>query len=867
MHQMTRYVWFDLLVLLLLGLRCAAWAQAAPEDTLLLKAQQAIGDKKPDEVIATLERLRQQYPAADATAKSDVILYGLYLDKDDIAHAGVIGNDVCTRWPRTEAAWSIIAANCEYKAKHSSAEALAALEKAARQDILPPTAHYRAIALHLKYLQTAKPDDFLAEGMKAMARIPAVTDKDDLIPMADMAARLYGPLMVAKRFDDAKSICDELQEKLALLGDPGTLASSDNAAYLSALAANDQARYLIVLHRAINYIAMATTEQEIKEALTVAKQGYPALMQAKLFDDAKSMHAKMQQALAQQPNKQAQRKTDIGNYLTALKAADKAQYDATVQASIQSTTAAQTADDLFEPLWIACSGYQGLCDANRLTDAKANHQLMLTALQRVNAPHAMQFDELCAYATALQTTRDTSYLPETVPYIQAIDTANSTEVYFLGAMADERYMTDNKIPLNDVFTLFDKVDAALAKMKQDGMRKSNYGRMVWLLQWGKGLDEQVVADHAVAYGKTLTATASHDQFRLATMLAARAYATLLHNDKFDDAAVLHTQLQSCLEKQADKTLTSFENDSYYSSIAQAKPAKFLPFITALVEKMATLTDTNEIQSTATAIGAGYAIIMQAKSIDVAGGMHEKVQAGLLRGNLPQAQQADTIAFLTALAAADPAQFVLQARPLVQGIATATGEADISGDANLAALLYLPMAQKDAVADVRVMHQSVQAALKRIKLSTQIISDDYAYFSALLKASPSEYISDALPRAQAVTTATTADDVKLALGYAQNLYAPMMKMGRFDEVKTLHDQVQGALAKFTLKDESAADALKYKGSMSIDALEAMLSLYKRAVANDDKAGAKKWFDQLNAVAPESQEAGQARAINRALTPDK
>ena len=90
-------------------------------------------------------------------------------------------------------------------------------------------------------------------------------------------------------------------------------------------------------------------------------------------------------------------------------------------------------------------------------------------------------------------------------------------------------------------------------------RRNGYGDpliLIWLLQWGKGLDEQVVVDRAIACGKTLTATASHDQFRFATMLAVRAYPTMLHGDKFDDAAALHTQLQTCLEKQADKTLAT-----------------------------------------------------------------------------------------------------------------------------------------------------------------------------------------------------------------------------------------------------------------------------------------------------------------------
>ena len=89
---------------------------------------------------------------------------------------------------------------------------------------------------------------------------------------------------------------------------------------------------------------------------------------------------------------------------------------------------------------------------------------------------------------------------------------------------------------------------------------------------------------------------------------------------------------------------------------------------------------------------------------------------------------------------------------------------------------------------------------------------------------------------------------------------------FDEVLALHAQVQSALGKLALKDDGATDELKYKGSFSLGALDALLTLYKRAVAKDDKAGSKKWLGQLNVVAPESQQASQARMIARTMAAD-
>jgi len=288
----------------------------------LLNAQQSLATTKPDAAITTLESLRQQFPDTAATMKGDVLLYGLYLDKNDAAHALAVGNDVLKQWPRTEAAWSVISANCEQLAKTSTTQALVALEKAANDNLLPLSEHYQAVALRLKYMQTARPDDFLPTGMKVMARMPTLMDPHELPPIAEIAARLYAPLMAAKRFDDAKSITDSLQEKLALLGAASAVTDSDTAAYLAALADVDPARYLAAMKAMLAAVAWAETDGEYTRAVTLAKQGYAVNMRAKLFDDARQMHVKIQQALAKHPYTDTLRKQDIGNYLHALQAAD-----------------------------------------------------------------------------------------------------------------------------------------------------------------------------------------------------------------------------------------------------------------------------------------------------------------------------------------------------------------------------------------------------------------------------------------------------------------------------------------------------------------------------------------------------------------
>ena len=868
MQQMTRAISFGLLVLLLISL-CGAALAVAPEDILLQKAQQAITDKKTDDAITTLELLRQQNPASDATIKGDVILYGLYLDKNDTTHAGVIGNDVCTRWPRSEAAWSVIAANCANKAKTSPAGALAALEKAAAANLLPAAEHYPAIALRLQYMQTARPDDFLPEGMKVMQRIPDVAELPALTVIAGIAAHLYQPLMAEKRFDDAGHLNDALQEKLALLGDKGAVADRDTTAYLTALLQTDPVRYRAALAPLIDSVAWATTGEEFARALTLAQQGYSFFLHLKSFDDAQKLHAKIQLALAKQPDNAALRRTDISHYLGALQAGDAAAYAALLQANMETVKTAKTPAELLEPIWIAMQSYPALCRAKKVEEEKAQHQLICAAITRAGVDEAMKLAELLDYATALRSdAMDSSYLPELLPYLRNIEKVNDDALYYqLYCVIDFRALQHYHLSTRDILELYEKVDCDLTRRKwEDKMIALNLSTVENMLRWDNTVDMIYIDDYAPKYVQALSATSSMLHLRYGMLLANCAYSSLLPAGKYDTAQAMHAQLDGLLGKLPDKTLFVCECGAYDTSMAQADPKRYSEHLTALVQRLAITNDADEARIDGKAIGIGYAIVMQHESVDAAKILHTQVQAGLLRCHLTPECHADDLAYLTALSAASPVEYVLAARPLVAGITTANSVEEGKTNAALAALIYLPLAQQEQMDDVRALHQTVQAALARLKLTPEAAGDDAAYFAALVQASPNVYITEALPRAQAVKDANTAEAVKLAMGYTQNLYAPMMKMGRFDEVLALHQQMQASLDKLALKDDAGADEVKYKASFSLGALDAMLTLYKRAEAKDDKAGAKKWLGQLNAVAPESQQASQARAINRAMAPD-
>ena len=175
--------------------------------------------------------------------------------------------------------------------------------------------------------------------------------------------------------------------------DKGEVADGDTTAYLTALLQTDPARYRAALTPLIDAVAWATTGEEFTRAVTRAQQGYAFFLHLKSFDDAQKLHSKIQLALAKHPDSAPLRKLDIAHYLGALQAEDKAAYAALLQANMETVKTAKTPAELLEPLWIVMQGYPALCNAKKIEEMKAQHQLIRTAMTRVGMDEAIQFVE------------------------------------------------------------------------------------------------------------------------------------------------------------------------------------------------------------------------------------------------------------------------------------------------------------------------------------------------------------------------------------------------------------------------------------------------------------------------------------------
>ena len=499
--------------------------------------------------------------------------------------------------------------------------------------------------------------------------------------------------MAEKRLDDAGHINDVLQEKLALLGDKGDVADHDTTAYLSALLQTNPARYRAALTPLIDAVAWATTGEEFTRAMSLAQQGYSFFLHLKSFDDAQKLHAKIQLALAKQPDNAALRRTDISHYLAALQAEDAAAYAALLQANMETVKTAKTPAELLEPIWIAMQGYSALCNENKIEEVKAQHHLIRAAVTRVGAEEAMKFSEFIDYAKALGQ-NDSSYLPELLPYVQNVEKLSESELYDLYYEINYRAMPRDNLSTQDILALYEKVDSDLTRRKwADNIIALNLSLVEGMLRYDAMIDKAYIAEYAPKYVLALTATSSMVHLRYGMLLANCAYSSLFTSGKYDTAQSMHEQLDGLLGKLPDKTLFVWECGAYDTSMAQADPKRYSEHLSALVQRLAITNVADEAPMIGNAVGIGYAIVMQHSSVDAAKALHTQVQTGLQRCHLTPELHADDLAYLTALATAAPEEYLLTARPLVAGIAAANSAEDGKADAALAALIYLPLAQK------------------------------------------------------------------------------------------------------------------------------------------------------------------------------
>ena len=547
-----------------------------------MQAQQALEKKDIPKAIASLKSLLEKYPTTPSAAEGTVIWYRLALEAADTEQVNVLWNNAMTRWPKSETAWLMIEACSNYQARQDTAKALVDLERLITEPFFPPQAEMRAQRLRFTLLEKCKPDSFLAEGLTMMQQLDDCQTPDDLDLYRNISGRLYLPLMKAKRFDEAKTLANSIQEKIALMGNPHAWLGEDTVAYFEALAVTNPTQYLLEVKPLMLAVQWAETAQEAEMTVQLAKRAYTIFFSQGKIDDVQLINAILQDAL-EKAHLTALAVADAQEYdyarLKVLKDQDPARYITEAIAFVATAKDVQYGWELGRHGEIARSVFAPLIKAGRLDEAKTLRNSICADLLRYKMS-SYEIHQWYFNALALQPVE--IFLAEALPVLEEAKTAKTIAELEV-AMTVLRWAYPylfNAGRLADAKTYHTALQASITRLgnPQDWATQE---QQYYLDALVKVKPELVLAEiQPLLDNNTEPATPAEAIER--ALLARGAYKPLMTAGKLDEAKKLHERVAAWLTKAAKPDELAADEEAFRQSVSkEAMEAMFTLFKRAL----------------------------------------------------------------------------------------------------------------------------------------------------------------------------------------------------------------------------------------------------------------------------------------------
>ncbi|MHB9132110.1 MAG: tetratricopeptide repeat protein [Armatimonadota bacterium] len=350
-------------------------------------------------------------------------------------------------------------------------------------------------------------------------------------------------------------------------------------------------------------------------------------------------------------------------------------------------------------------------------------------------------------------------------------------------------------------------------------------------------------------------------------LLKRLYLPLMKAGRVNDIEKVHTQLQTATRRVKSVYLVTADNIARWNAMMTCNPDLYVNEVLAQTDAAKNAKSWIEVDALAQWGIYLYDYLGKAGRYAEAKTAHEKLQALYIR--FPQDRgeyyrTRDLLHYLRNIPNND-------ALVLSEGLTRAqtVKEAKIADEVRVmkdltTILVYPALLKAGRFTDARELQASMQEAYNKYGLKPEAEQDRLAFANALSKANAKDFLEEALVLIENGKVAKTPADAQYPLLLARIAYRPLMEVGRIEDAKTLHAQMQALITRLgntgSLADE---DKKAYQNSMSQGAMEAMFFLFKRAVANNDQAAAKKWLAQLEAIAPEHPRTMEARKTFRSL----
>jgi len=542
-----------------------AFAQTPPDAEAITTARETLGASKCKEAITQLENFRQKYPDSRYISEGTVLLFQAYLMTGDLAKAQPLWTEVMTKWPKSEAVWMVVEANCETKAKTSPGEALKKLTQVTEQDVLSPVGQTKAMGLRFKYLGKLDPPKSITEGLAYTKDLSGVTTKDELLVYGDLIRTLYLPLVQANRIDDARALTKRFQEKAAMMGNPDSSIEFDYSAWINALSQGNAEIFRIEAKKAINAAQWIESANEAQAPLYAARQLYIYYTAKGLFDDAKACHEMLQKGLI------AAKLTDlahgddqeyINTRLQAMQTTNPKAYAAEAMEFLAQIKTLQSAGELMYPITIARNGViQGLVKAGRTTEARQLCLDIQEAITRVKGNLLWMNDVWDGYFQTLYNANLKQFSTEAMDAVAAAQTAKSGADMFLPLMVAPRLY-------NVLFSDGRCVDARSVHTHiQDGVaRVGNHPE--WAAEDSTAYytamqqaQPKLFLTEVIPLLSAIPATPTEGLTQVA--LARLAYAPLATAGRMLEAKGIHERVKAFLGKQPDSIEQIIADDDAY----------------------------------------------------------------------------------------------------------------------------------------------------------------------------------------------------------------------------------------------------------------------------------------------------------------
>ena len=421
-------------------------------------------------------------------------------------------------------------------------------------------------------------------------------------------------------------------------------------------------------------------------------------------------------------------------------------------------------------------------------------------------------------------------------------------------------------PYEEIKALHDGVQSTLQRLKLPD--KIAYEQNAWLNALISTYPDKVVIEMLETVKRLKDAKTVDDVF-LKADCTDLAYQACFKKRQPDQAKDIHTQVQEFLMRFT-RTEEAFTDHANYECARilylrdTDKPkylTEVLPTLLDIIDKSKSFTQIRPALSTAAYYGP-YQDLFQSGHATEAKTLTEHMQAALVRIDPTSvaSQKLDKNAYLWSFANFDMPNF-LPLYLLLVAKAEKTGTPDdIELLAQQAAKAYTALLEAGRLDEVKQVHGQLQVAAKRLAGGEKLAATEYQqYMTALAAVAPQDYLAEMQPLLEKVAKAQTAEDALQLLPMVQMAYLPLNQSGNFSHARTAHEQLQTVLTKFNRTAEATKDNQIFKDSLSKEALDGMLQLFKKAMIGNDKVTAKKWLDELNNAAPECPQASRARAI--------